>query len=506
MPWRFAGVWMVFAAIGLAAIGIVLAIQQSVAVSQEFDNQLRERAAELTHYVQSSLQQNMRHLAQQASTSLNQAESNTQSDRIGLVDLSPAWLQDAQACTSNRCISFDRLTNDQPNDLSSDLSKSIVRLRIGMKTACVKKDIRDTFMTVLPFDDESSGESWSWAVYTIGDRPIAIGGIFDVDLLKVDLVDPLLTDITGLELTPTDSKILPWHLPLPGPLKTWSVKPAASLVTKHGRMINLLTLFQLALTVLAVGTILAAMWMLIRLTQRDMALATMKSNFVADVSHELKTPLAVIRLYGETLQSGKIKDADKLNDYYDIITREATRLSNLIENILDFARIESGRKVYMLEPSDVAIVVRETYEAYVPEFQRCSFTHKCDIEDNLPRVNADHGAIAQVLFNLMSNVIKYSNDDRAIEIEVTRDTRRNERGVLISVHDHGIGIAPEDRAHLFDGFYRSADSRVRLQRGTGLGLAVVKSIVDVHLGTVWAESRLVKGTTFRVFLPAADAE
>ena len=110
------------------------------------------------------------------------------------------------------------------------------------------------------------------------------------------------------------------------------------------------------------------------------------------------------------------------------------------------------------------------------------------------------------LLNLMSNAVKYAGDDRFLRVEVTSDTRRGTRGVLISVHDRGIGIDPAERRHLFEGFYRARDRRVRERSGTGLGLALVKQIVDAHGGHVYSESRLVKGTTFRVFLPAAEIE
>ncbi len=134
------------------------------------------------------------------------------------------------------------------------------------------------------------------------------------------------------------------------------------------------------------------------------------------------------------------------------------------------------------------------------------FEHELAMEEELPPVNADPDAIAQVLLNLMSNAVKYAGDDRFVSVEVTCDTRRGTKGVLISVHDRGIGINPAEHRHLFEGFYRAKDRRVREKSGTGLGLALVKQIVDAHGGHVYIESRLVKGTTFRVFLPTADAE
>ncbi|MBU0717379.1 MAG: ATP-binding protein, partial [Planctomycetes bacterium] len=123
------------------------------------------------------------------------------------------------------------------------------------------------------------------------------------------------------------------------------------------------------------------------------------------------------------------------------------------------------------------------------------------IDDSLPLVDIDPTAVSQVLLNLLANAVKYSDQERSVVVEVTVDTRRNRRGVLISVHDRGIGVCPEDREHLFEGFFRASDRRVRERSGAGLGLALVKHIVDAHQGSIHVESRLVRGSTFRVFLP-----
>jgi signal transduction histidine kinase len=248
------------------------------------------------------------------------------------------------------------------------------------------------------------------------------------------------------------------------------------------------------------------MWVLARVARRELALTEMKSNFVADVSHELKTPLALIRLFGETLLSGRVTSEEKRQEYYEIITRESTRLTNLINNILDFSRIEAGRREYTLTATDIASVVRETYEAYRAQLEHDGFEHHLRVAPSLPNVNADADAVAQALINLINNAMKYSEQDRYLAIDVAKDTRRGRHGVLISVHDRGIGIRPEDRARLFDGFFRASAARVRDRGGTGLGLALVKHIVDSHGGLLDVESRLVKGSTFRVFLPAAESQ
>jgi two-component system phosphate regulon sensor histidine kinase PhoR len=219
------------------------------------------------------------------------------------------------------------------------------------------------------------------------------------------------------------------------------------------------------------------------------------------VSHELKTPLALIRMFGETLRDNRVKSPEKAKEYHEIITRESTRLTHLINNILDFSRIEAGRKDYRKDPVDVGRVVRETYELYRHELDRAGFEHRCVIGDGLPEVLGDADAIGQVVLNLISNAIKYSAEEKHLVVEVGPETRRGKHGVLILVQDRGIGIRPEDRARLFDGFFRAADIQVRKRRGTGLGLALCKYIVEAHQGYIDVESRLVRGSTFRIFLP-----
>lgn len=283
-------------------------------------------------------------------------------------------------------------------------------------------------------------------------------------------------------------------------------QPATSGADPERELYALRTWAIVALNGLPVVVLAVGMWFLGRVVRREVALAEMKANFVADVSHELKTPLALIRLFAETLQSGRVLAPEKKHEYYSVIVRESTRLTNLINNILDFARIEAGRKEYTFQATDVGKVVKETYETYRPQLEHERFEHHLVVAEDLPRVDADPDAIAQVVVNLLNNAIKYSQDDRFVAIDVTRDTRRGRRGVLLSVHDRGIGIRPEDRAHLTEGFFRARDPRVRERGGTGLGLALVEEIVAAHHGSLDIETRLVKGSTFRVFLPASTAQ
>lgn len=288
-----------------------------------------------------------------------------------------------------------------------------------------------------------------------------------------------------------------------GPAPNAAMRPSEEFIEEQRRTVMTHITVYGALTGAALLTVLVAMGLLLRLARRDVALSEMKSNFVADVSHELKTPLALIRMFAETLRTRTDIPNEKRVEYYAIIERESNRLTNLINNILDFARIDAGRKEYRLQPTDVVAAVRETYASYREQLDREGFEHHLSIAEGLPNVDADRDAIVQILVNLINNAIKYSEDEKHLVIEVTADTRRGNRGVLISVHDRGIGIRPEERAYLTEGFYRADDARVRQKSGTGLGLALVKHIVEAHHGSLDVESRLIKGSTFRVFLPAS---
>ncbi len=337
---------------------------------------------------------------------------------------------------------------------------------------------------------------------TLEDGTLAVlAAVIDKDRLRRELVERLIGG-GRLELVTEYPRGSYWFEPLNIGVRFWAVQPSAEFIREQRTSATRQILIHWLITIPSVVVVLVMLWFMFRLARRELALSEMKSNFVADVSHELKTPLALIRMFGETLLEGRVSSDDKRQEYYRVIMRESSRLTHLIDNILDFSRIEAAGRQLHLAQQDVADVVRETYESYQLELDHAGFEHRLKVAEGLPAVVIDRNAITQALVNLISNAIKYSDDDRYLGIDVDHDTRRGARGVLISVHDRGIGIRPEDRAQIFDGFFRASDTRVRERRGTGLGLALVKQIVEDHGGAVWVESRLVKGSTFRIFLPA----
>jgi signal transduction histidine kinase len=228
-----------------------------------------------------------------------------------------------------------------------------------------------------------------------------------------------------------------------------------------------------------------------------MHLSRLKSDFVANVSHELKTPLALIRLFAETLELGRVHGEGKARQYYRIINKESHRLTQLINNILDFSRIEAGRKEYKFAPTDVGRVVQDVLDAYRFHIEQQGFALEVQVADEIPELEVDKEALGQAVLNLLNNAIKYSTDEKYIRLELRREADR----VLLSVTDRGIGIAKADQKKIFEKFYRAENSLVHESKGSGLGLALVRHIMEAHGGTVELESTPGKGSTFTLVLP-----
>jgi signal transduction histidine kinase len=246
-----------------------------------------------------------------------------------------------------------------------------------------------------------------------------------------------------------------------------------------------------------VGMILAY-----RNVSSELALARLKSDFVSNVSHELRTPLALIRLYAETLELGRISTAGKHQQYYEIIRKESERLSSLINNILDFSRIEAGKKEYSFRETDVADLVRNTLESYRFEIEQNGFQFEQRIDNNLPPLHVDREAIARSLLNLVNNAVKYSAAEKYLGVHLYR---RNDK-VNLEVVDHGIGIPVKEQVKIFEKFYRVGDPLVHNTKGSGLGLSLVRHIVQAHGGVLAVESAPGRGSKFIITLPVQNSE
>lgn len=254
---------------------------------------------------------------------------------------------------------------------------------------------------------------------------------------------------------------------------------------------------QMALMVVLAVAMALGVFLVAGAAAREVRVAELKSNFVASVSHDLKTPLALIQLFAETLELGRVRTPERAQEYYRIINGEAKKLTRLIENILDFSRMEAGLRPYRMEPADLGEVVTRVLGRMETQFAQGNFIVTTEIAPGLPHVLADEGATEQAIENLLANAMKYSGEAKRIDVSA----RKTSDHVEVSVTDHGIGISRREQARIFRKFYRVQRELGGGPQGTGLGLAIVDHTMRGHGGFVRVNSELQQGSTFTLHFP-----
>jgi two-component system phosphate regulon sensor histidine kinase PhoR len=249
-----------------------------------------------------------------------------------------------------------------------------------------------------------------------------------------------------------------------------------------------------------VATTIAGTAATLAVLYREAQVARLQTDFVNKVSHDLRTPLTSIRMFVETLQLGRIQDPVRQSEALEIIAEETARLSSLINRLLDWARMESGKRSYQVRRAKLAPMVDAALQAFEPQRLTAEAEMRRELEPELPDVWADPQAITEVLLNLLNNAHKYTGPVK----KITVSAERAGPNVLIRVSDNGPGIAPREQKRIFDKFYRARDPLSRTIEGTGLGLAMVKHILSAHGGRIFVESELGKGATFTVALPVVE--
>ncbi len=257
----------------------------------------------------------------------------------------------------------------------------------------------------------------------------------------------------------------------------------------------------IGLLVLAIGV---GGWLIVADLKRQLALARQKTDFVSNVSHELKTPLTSIRMFAELLAEGRVSDPHKSRSYLNIISAEASRLTRLINNVLDFSRIERGEKKYNFQTCDLTALVRETVQAYRPHLESGGFSFQANVPDQPALIRGDRDALAQVMVNLLSNAEKYSNGQKEITLDIQAQ-REPLPHVDVRVLDRGTGVPEESREKIFEQFYRAHDSLSSGIQGSGLGLTLARQIARAHGGDVLYQPREGGGSCFVLRLPLENA-
>jgi signal transduction histidine kinase len=258
---------------------------------------------------------------------------------------------------------------------------------------------------------------------------------------------------------------------------------------------------QRALMAMLAAVMGLGVFIIARAAAREVRVAEMKSNFVSSVSHDLKTPLALIQLFAETLELGRLKNTDRAQEYYRIINSEARKLTRLINNLLDFSKIEAGLRSYSRRPVNLTELTQSVLESLESQFRHNQFTVTSRL-DNDVLVLIDPEAAVQAIENLISNAMKYSPEHREIIVEVDRVDGYG----VVRVTDRGIGVSPRLQRKIFRKFYRIQTDAGSGPQGTGLGLAIVDHVMRSHDGFVRVDSEPGRGSTFTLHFPLYAGE
>jgi signal transduction histidine kinase/tetratricopeptide (TPR) repeat protein len=255
--------------------------------------------------------------------------------------------------------------------------------------------------------------------------------------------------------------------------------------------------FYLLALLLVLSVTLFGAYLLWRDVRRDVRMAEMRSQFVSSVSHELKTPLTAIRMFAETLRLGRSRNLKTQAEYLDTIVSESQRLTRLLNNVLDFSKIEQGKRIYKPELTSLSEIIQASARAMKYPLSQQGFELNVRAEEGLPDVRVDKDALEQAILNLLNNAMKYSGESREIDLRL----QRKDDQALIQVTDRGVGIDPREQKRIFEKFYRVPMAENERIVGTGLGLTLVSHIVKAHGGNIEVESAPGKGSTFSIYLP-----
>jgi signal transduction histidine kinase len=322
-------------------------------------------------------------------------------------------------------------------------------------------------------------------------------GGFDVSGVRVGISDSEGALVYGQEPTdgvPVTTRLasasgLPWDINLVN----------AGLEADMNHFAQRRRLMMMGLGMLAL-LVIAASYLIGRAVSRELAAARLQSDFVSAVSHEFRTPLTSMRQFTEMLVEADNLPVDKRRAYNKAQERATSRLSRLVESLLDFGRMEAGARPYQIVPLSAGPMVRNVTEEFKQETKANNVVIDCSAPENGPMVNGDREALAQALWNLLDNAVKYSSDSPNIHVEVEAGNQ-----VAIRVRDEGVGIAPSERRRILRKFVRGSSAKVCGIKGTGIGLAMVKHIIDAHGGKVLVDSEPGKGSTFTILLPGGES-
>jgi len=341
----------------------------------------------------------------------------------------------------------------------------------------------------------------------LNDRRYLVVVWHDVPRIVHDVFPALYSDMqqSRVNIVDADGKIV-FGPPLKGggltlgrqfetTLYKWTLNVTMNSAAELAAAVARRRLLEMALVALSSVVVIAGLFVILIAAERERRLSNLKSEFVANVSHELKTPLALVRMFAELLQTGRADTEAKQKHYLSIIVNESDRLNALIENVLDFAKVERGQAAYEFSPGRLAEPVGRAVEACRVRAERDGVALELSLED-VPELLLDERAVEIAVINLLDNALKYAPESQRISVLV----RPAPGGAEVRVTDQGPGIAPEDRKRIFQRFVRGKSASGKQVRGSGIGLSLVKHIADAHGGSVRIEDAAPHGAVFTLRL------
>jgi len=324
--------------------------------------------------------------------------------------------------------------------------------------------------------------------------PEAVGNVQMDESLQV-----LLSDLAGRAIS--DGRNTPTALPLvteyfednfpPWRIDLYQTQAKGLEILDLRRNFYFWTILTLII-VLAFGAFL-----IVRTIAHEMEILKIKSDFVSSVSHEFKTPLTSIKALMERLVDGKVRDSGKMEQYFSIIAQDTDKLTRLVNNLLDFSKIEEGKKEYDFSETDIVRITTEQVQGFKKEQVLTGPDIRLEIAGEIPMLRADADALSRALANLLSNAVKFTPPGKAIRVALRSDGEN----IILEVEDEGIGIHPDETGKVFEKFYQGKNALDQSVKGTGLGLTLVKHIVEAHGGRILVESRLGRGSKFSMVFP-----
>lgn len=340
----------------------------------------------------------------------------------------------------------------------------------------------------------ASAREWGRAV-----EPAVLPSRFELAILGAD--DRMLFDSgrETLDAAKRDKSAISAVHPLPATLFPWRVRVQPRDAAEIDRIVRRQVLLDGGALLFLAGVIAAGAWLLVAMTIREVRLAKLKADFAANVSHELRTPLALIRAAGESLVGREGLSKAQSDRYAEIVVKESQRLTALINTVLDFSHIEQRKKPYDLAPHDLCSLVNDLVQTYRRHAEEQGFVFHMQVPAEPVLARLEPETFRLVLDNLLDNAIKFAAERKEITVRVARAGEE----AFVAVQDRGVGIAPEHQERIFESFYRVEGDLVKKTRGTGIGLALARRIVDAHHGRITVRSRAGEGATFTVWLPLA---